>query len=194
MQFAAAVKGFLEYCAVEKQLSQHTLDAYAGDLADFEKWLPSGTAVADISTATMKQYLEQLVVDRKLTSATVRRRFACLRAFFRQLSDVGQAPNPLAEWRPVLPRRRRLPRTLSRPEVRCLLANHAVEERQGKEHPDFQTALRLMVISVMCVNVQVAMPATVHSSSTADNASPHRRTSTRTSSWRVDSTTIFEWS
>ena len=74
MQFAAAVKGFLEYCAVEKQLSQHTLDAYAGDLADFEKWLPSGTAVADISTATMKQYLEQLVVDRKLTSATVRRR------------------------------------------------------------------------------------------------------------------------
>src|SRR6516164_11148716 len=54
--------------------------------------------------------------------------------------------------------------------------------------------LRLMAISVMWVNVQVAMPATVHSSNTADSASPQRNTSSRSSSWGVDNTRILEWS
>ena len=42
MQFRAAIDEFLRYCANERQLSQHTLQAYAADPADFHKWLPAG--------------------------------------------------------------------------------------------------------------------------------------------------------
>ena len=51
----------------------------------------------------------------------------------------------------------------------------------------WRMTIRLGVISVRWVSVHVAMPATVHSSNTVDNASPHRNTS-RLVSPRVDST------
>jgi integrase/recombinase XerD len=39
MQVRGAVEEFLRFCAIERQLSQHTLQAYTADLADFRKWL-----------------------------------------------------------------------------------------------------------------------------------------------------------
>jgi integrase/recombinase XerD len=146
MQFGEAVEEFLQFCAVERQLSQHTIKAYESDLVDLGKCLPGGALVSEISSAALKEYLEQMVVERKLTPATVRRRFACLRAFFRRLSHLGEAQDPFANWRPMLQRRRRLPRALSRSEVSCLLSAHAIEATHGLNgHPDFLTVLRLMV-------------------------------------------------
>ncbi len=123
MQFSVAVGGFLRFCAAERQLSEHTLKAYASDLADFGKWLPANVALTDVSSATLKGYLENLIGDRKLAPATVRRRFACLRAIFRRLADLGHSSDPLSSWRLKLPRRRRLPRTLSRVETSSLLSS-----------------------------------------------------------------------
>ena len=116
MQFGVEVEQFLRFCAVERQLSQHTIKAYASDLADFGRWLPGGAVVSEISSVELKEYLEQMVAARKLTPATVRRRFACLRAFFCRLSDLGETQDPFANWRPMLRRGKRLPRTLSRSE------------------------------------------------------------------------------
>ncbi len=122
MQLRAAVDEFIHFCRVERQLSQHTLQAYACDLADFHRWLPHSTALADISTATLKSYLEGMAAERKLTPATVRRRFACLRGFFRRLAEMGHTSNPFAAWTLRFPRRKRLPRALSRGEISVLLA------------------------------------------------------------------------
>ena len=55
----------------------------------------------------------------------------------------------------------------------------------------WRMTFRLGVISVRWVSVHVARPATVHSSNTVDNVSPHRNTS-RLVSPRVDSTMILE--
>jgi integrase/recombinase XerD len=67
-----------------------------------------------------------MIAERKLAAATVRRRIACLRVFFRWSSDVVGSADPFQGWRPTLPRRRRLPRSLSRPEAKFLLSGRGV--------------------------------------------------------------------
>jgi site-specific recombinase XerD len=148
MSFRVAADDFLRFCAVERQLSQHTLQAYAADLADFRKWLPADLPIADISGNTLKDYLTDMVSRRKLAVATVRRRFACLRAFFRRLTGLGHASDPFAAWRLQLPRRKRLPRAPSRPEVSSLLASLRRSETSSRPvecDATLATAVRLMV-------------------------------------------------
>jgi site-specific recombinase XerD len=147
MQFRVAVDEFLRFCTIERQLSQHTLQAYTADLADFRKWLPLDVPITEVSEVTLKNYLSDLVGQRKLAAATVRRRFACLRAFFRRLVELGQLSDPFGNWRLQLPRRKRLPRTLSRPEISSLLA--PLRRTEALEHNEvgdlLPTAIRLMV-------------------------------------------------
>lgn len=147
MRFRVAVGEFLSYCAAERQLSQHTLHAYAADLADFQKWLSIGTAPSDVSEPMLKAYLTEMVGERKLAVATVRRRLACLRTFFRRLADRQEALDPFANWRLKLPRRRRLPRTLSRGEISALLfsLNDSVSSLRISSGDCLAIAVRLMV-------------------------------------------------
>jgi integrase/recombinase XerD len=122
MQVRAAIDEFLHFCAVERRLSENTLQAYACDLADFRKGLPIGTLLSEVSTETLKSYLEAMVAQREMAPASVRRRFACLRGFFRRATEQGYAADPFIGWRLRLPRRKRLPRALARGEVSSLLA------------------------------------------------------------------------
>lgn len=150
MQFGVAVREFLRFCELERQLSAHTVQAYAADLGDFRKWLKADVAIGDVSPATLKDYLEDMVGVRKLTVATVRRRFACLRAFFRRAAGKAQCADPLANWHPLLPRRKRLPRALSRNEAAFLLSCGSTPGSRLGEVP-FGTILRLMVATGMRV-------------------------------------------
>src|ERR1051326_4266363 len=126
MQFCVAIDEFGRFGARERQLSGHTLAAYRADLNDFSKWIaawtraesagtdaPPDVAVADISAATVKDYLEDMVGTRKLAVATGRGRFACLRAFFRRAAARGGVADACAEWRPLLARRKGVPRAVS---------------------------------------------------------------------------------
>jgi site-specific recombinase XerD len=146
MQFCGAVEEFLRYCAIERQLSPHTLQAYTADLADLRKWLSADVLIVEISRETLKDYLADMVGRRNLSAATVRRRLACLRAFFRRLVEREQAADPFAAWKLKLPRRKRLPRSLSRPEISALLTSL---KSAGVERADCDecvaTAVRLMV-------------------------------------------------
>jgi integrase/recombinase XerD len=152
MQFRVAVDEFLRFCTLERQLSVHTIQAYSADLRDFRKWLKADAAIAEITLPALKEYLEEMVGDRKLTVATVRRRFACLRAFFRRAADREQLPDPFAKGRPLLPRRKRLPRTLSRNEAAYLLSfRHAALEQAFDGENTFRSIVRLMVVTGMRV-------------------------------------------
>ncbi|CAN5257496.1 site-specific tyrosine recombinase XerD [soil metagenome] len=138
---------FLGYCAVERQLSQNTQQAYAYDLADFQGWLlPRGKVVA-VTTETLRDYLENMQGPRKLSPSTVRRRIACLRLFFRYLEDTKDLADPFTGWRLKLPKRKRLPRALSRDETSTLLtqarAPGAVRKSSAMQVPS--TEIRLMI-------------------------------------------------
>jgi site-specific recombinase XerD len=152
MQYGVAVDEFLRFCTLERQLSTHTVQAYSADLRDLRKWLKSDLGIDEVITVTLKDYLEDMVGSRKLTVATVRRRFACLRAFFRRLANKEQCPDPLANWRPLLPRRKRLPRTLSRSEAAFLVSSRNTSvERADDGAAVFRTIIRLMVVTGMRV-------------------------------------------
>jgi site-specific recombinase XerD len=147
MLLDAAVTDFLRYCSVERQLSQHTLQAYTGDLADFRRFLPANAALGSITKASLTEYLTDMIESRKLAIATVRRRFACLRAFIRRFAALELAPDVFARWRLQLPRRKRLPRALSPPEVSSLLRGFASckPASEASRETRSSTAVRLMI-------------------------------------------------
>ena len=146
MQFSVAIDEFLRFCALERRHSQHTIQAYTADLSDFRKWLSVEIALQEVSETNLKEYLANMVGERKLAASTIRRRFACLRAFFRRLADLGHMADPFAVWRLRLPRRKRLPRALSRSEIVSLLGALNIEEEQlHSPRAVLPTSIRLMV-------------------------------------------------
>jgi integrase/recombinase XerD len=159
MNLVKACKKFIDYCTVDRQLSQNTLLAYSSDLLDFRRWLTARKAVKAITTNIVRAYLESLV-RRKLAASTVRRRLLCLRAFFRYLNDNGDAADPFLGWRLRLPRPLRLPRSLSRNEATSLLrAARRGMARSPLPELARRTEMRLMIatgirISELC-NIQV---------------------------------------
>lgn len=171
MLFRVSVCDFLRACAVERQLSVHTVRAYSNDLADFLKFLIANAvahgnatatpatpndattpasaadlAAATVMPATLNRYLEDMLGRRKLAATTVRRRFACLRAFFRHRAEAEGFDDPMAALKLQLPRRKRLPRTLSRPEVSSLMTSLTMFTSARSENDAvLATAVSLMV-------------------------------------------------
>ena len=108
--------GFLALLAAQR--SPRTVDAYRRDLAAFGDWL--GAPVSRASVEELETYLAELRAA-GLSPATIARRVAALRSFFRHQMLLGtRTNNPAAEL--DLPRRRqRLPRTLSPAEAERLI-------------------------------------------------------------------------
>ena len=111
------VAAFLALLAARR--SPRTVDAYRRDLAKLAAFL--GGPVADARLDDLERYTAQLRAD-GLAPATIARRTASARSFFRHLQLIGtRADNPAAELE--LPRRtRKLPRTLSPGEAERLIA------------------------------------------------------------------------
>ena len=111
-----AVESFLAVAAA--RLAPRTIEAYRRDLADASARL--GAPLADARTEELEAVLAQLRAG-GLSPATIARRTAALRAFFRHQALVGaREDNPAADL--DAPRRRRtLPRTLSPGEAERLI-------------------------------------------------------------------------
>jgi integrase/recombinase XerD len=99
-------------------LAPRTVEAYRRDLFALADWLEHSPA--SVTTEELERYLAELRAA-GLSGATVARRVASLRSFFRHLVLIGAADaNPAADL--VLPRRtRRLPRALSPSEAERLI-------------------------------------------------------------------------
>jgi integrase/recombinase XerD len=110
------VDGFLALLAARR--SPRTVDAYRRDLTALAAYL--GKSVTAASVEELEQYVARLRAD-GLSSATIARRIAAARSFFRHQQLLGQREdNPAAEL--DLPRRtRRLPKTLSPGEATRLI-------------------------------------------------------------------------
>jgi integrase/recombinase XerD len=110
------LEGFLALLAARR--APKTVEAYRRDLTQFAEFVGGPPAAA--TTGDLERYVAQLRAD-GLAPATVARRIAALRAFYRHLLLLGvRADNPAAELTP--PRRpRKLPRTLSPGETERLI-------------------------------------------------------------------------
>ena len=110
------VEAFLALLATRR--APKTVEAYRRDLTALATWLDG--PIGRITTEQLEQYLAELRAAGR-SPATIARRVAATRSFFRHQMLLGvRADNPAAEL--DLPRRRRtLPRTLSPAEAERLV-------------------------------------------------------------------------
>jgi integrase/recombinase XerD len=117
---------FLAYLEFERGLSRNTLEAYRSDLLQYGAWLDGhGLTALSIGHTELAEFLSGLAEGSghrpPVAAATVQRKVACLRSFYRHLRRVGILEvDPTTKLR--APRHeRRLPNVLTRDEVAKLL-------------------------------------------------------------------------
>jgi integrase/recombinase XerD len=117
---------FLAYLELERGLSRNTLEAYRSDLLQFGEFLHRrGLDALAVGHGDLAAFLSELADGMEgrlpVAAATLQRKAACLRSFYRHLRREGLLEHdPTAELRGP-PRTRRLPMVLSREEVSSLL-------------------------------------------------------------------------
>ncbi len=121
------IADFLAYLELERGLSRNTLEAYRSDLLQFEHFLErNGQTAENAGHGDLAEFLTELsgVHDGRpgVAAATLGRKVACLRSFYRHLRREGVIEHdPTAELRgPRKPQR--LPKVLTREEVTSLLS------------------------------------------------------------------------
>jgi integrase/recombinase XerD len=126
-RFEDLVLDFLSYLEFERGLSRNTLEAYRGDLLQLGRFLEEHHLSAlDAGPADIGDFLTQLATGdddhRPVSAATIHRKSACLRSFYRHLRREGlRESDPTATL--SAPRRsRKLPQVLTRGEVEKLLS------------------------------------------------------------------------
>ena len=122
--FEHLVLDFLSYLEFERGLSRNTLEAYRSDLLQFGRFLDQrGLAALDVSPVQLDDFLAELAgsTGGSASPATIHRKAACLRSFYRHLRRDGLLDtDPTASI--AAPRRsRRLPHVLTRGDVDKLL-------------------------------------------------------------------------
>src|SRR4051812_15603580 len=117
--FEHLVLDFLAYLEFERGLSRNTLEAYRSDLLQYGAHL-HGRDPLTVDHADLAGFVSGLA-DAGAAPATLQRKVACLRSFYRHLRREGLLANdPTAHLR--APRQtRRLPQVLTRDEVGRLL-------------------------------------------------------------------------
>jgi integrase/recombinase XerD len=118
------VLDFLAYLQLERGLSRNTLNAYRSDLQQFGAFLAQrGLSAVEARHGDLAAFLSELAgPPAPVAAATLGRKVACLRSFYRHLRREGAIEHdPTAELRG--PRKsQRLPQVLSRDEVARLLS------------------------------------------------------------------------
>ena len=150
---------FLAYLEFERGLSRNTLEAYRSDLLQFGRFLAEREVGAlDADGAAIGDFLAALGGTKgRASPATVHRKAACLRSFYRHLRREGiSESDPTASL--SSPRRgRRLPQVLTRGEVDRLLA-----QPRGTEPTDLRdrALLELMYASGLRASEAIGLEVT----------------------------------
>jgi integrase/recombinase XerD len=125
------IDAFLSMIAVEKGLARNTVEAYSRDLTRLSEFLigRSITHWDDVKSVDVRAYVSRLAAQ-GLNAKSIARHVVTLRRFYRFLeTEELVAENPIPHLR-VGGGARRLPRTLSLEDLRCLI-----------QQPDPSTAL-----------------------------------------------------
>jgi integrase/recombinase XerD len=121
---------FLAYLELERGLSRNTLEAYRIDLLQFGEFLRRrGLSPLEVGHRDLAAFLSELADGTQerpaVAPATLQRKAACLRSFYRHLRREGLLEHdPTAELRGP-PRLQKLPLVLTREEVSLLLRQPA---------------------------------------------------------------------
>lgn len=123
---------FLEYLTVELGLSANTRQAYARDLRLFCKTLgfKNSDALVNVSREQITGYMTQLK-EKGLAAATIARKLAAIKAFYRFMTAEGYMDSNPAEVVEAGTKGIKLPRVLSEDEVVRLLNQPDITTAEG---------------------------------------------------------------
>lgn len=123
---------FLEYLTVELGLSANTRQAYERDLRLFCKTLgfKNSDALVDVSREQITGYMTQLK-EKGLAAATIARKLAAIKAFYRFMTAEGYMDANPAEVVEAGTKGIKLPRVLSEDEVVRLLNQPDITTAEG---------------------------------------------------------------
>jgi integrase/recombinase XerC len=142
------VEAFLEALR-NRAVSEHTLSNYESDLRDFQSFLESRKIGSkSIDDLSIREFLTHLY-ERKLQKASIARKLACLRTFFKFLVRDGRMKNNPAELisSPRLPKK--LPSYLTEREAATV-----VEMPQGDSFKELRSRAILELLYASGLRVQ----------------------------------------
>lgn len=127
MQFSKAAEMFLAHCRHGRNLSPHTLRAYAVDLERFQIFAGRRT-LKQCDKELIRAFIAHLFENEKLKATSIKRRIACLKAMFRWLEEEEiSEDNPFRNLRIRIKQPARLPKSLTAAEIRQLIRAAAQE-------------------------------------------------------------------
>ncbi|SOD15275.1 tyrosine-type recombinase/integrase [Pedobacter xixiisoli] len=91
------INDFFTYLQYEKRYSPHTLQAYKADLQQFQDFLQadSPTNIVDVRAVDIKNFMVELLKEKKLTESAVNRKLSSLKSFYKFLHREDKiASNP----------------------------------------------------------------------------------------------------
>ena len=147
---------FLEYLTVELGLSANTRSAYERDLRLLQKWLNLADAndLAGVSRAQLLRYLAALKKEGR-KPATIARKLAAIKAFYRFLAAERYIKNDPAEVVEAATKGLRLPKVLSVEEVDRLLNEPNLGTPEGYRD---KTMLEVLYATGMRVSELLEVP------------------------------------
>lgn len=134
MQFSEAAEMFLAHCRHGRNLSPHTLRAYAIDLERFQLFT-GRRSLEECDKELIRAFIAHLFENEKLKATSIKRRIACLKAMFRWLEEEEiWEVNPFRNLRIRIKQPARLPKSLTPAEIRQLI--HAAAREAGLDTID----------------------------------------------------------
>lgn len=124
------IESFLKHLQYEKRLSPNTVLAYHNDLNQLSEFLLSNHAHSEVATASHSLVRSWIVslVEGGMEPASVNRKIACLRSFFKYLlKQEVISKDPMVKIT-VLKAKKRLPGFVKEDDMVNLLDNHAFDE------------------------------------------------------------------
>jgi integrase/recombinase XerD len=157
---------FLKYCQISKSLSNNTIAAYAQDLGDFTKFCALNRQGSSPDPNMILAFVTYLQEQRGLKPASVRRRIACLRSFFKWLEQSRQIlSSPFRNLDLRLKTPRRLPRALSRSQLSAVTeaasngllykGKKRVDPRRPKDLTNIQVTTQLAIRLLVATGIRV---------------------------------------
>lgn len=123
------IEGFKTYLGVEKNFSEHTLDAYTSDIVSYILWL-NGTSCVDVDFNKLREY-QHFIQRFDYKKTTIARKTASIRTFYKYLFreryvDTNPATSLSAPKRP-----KSLPKFLTTEEIEQILNNVKIDTPAG---------------------------------------------------------------
>jgi len=130
MELSDAIDAFLCSCRFSKNLSNLTISAYRCDLEQFRRFAGQRGAqtAAAVSGELIQGFVAHLKGEQRCLDSSIRRKVAVLKSFVKHLEINGHlAINPFSKIRMTFRHDRRLPKVLSREQIKAMLETAKID-------------------------------------------------------------------